>query len=152
MTTPRITEAERAALPVARAAVEGRASAYGPADSIVFALGSAHLLNSPAAAAELATLQERVPLLEARLAELEPFEALHPQQCERQQHRSWFSAADGPVPCPWCRIAELEGELDHIRTFRADTATGPPLAAPVAGRQGQDPRTHRRTQTTYGES
>jgi hypothetical protein len=60
----RISAAERAALPVARAALEGRASAYGPADAIVFALGSAQLLQTPEAGAEVERLQKRVAELE----------------------------------------------------------------------------------------
>jgi hypothetical protein len=49
----RITAAERAALLVARAALEGRAASHGPADAIVFALGSAQLLQTPESAVDL---------------------------------------------------------------------------------------------------
>jgi hypothetical protein len=52
-------------LPVARAALVGRASAYGPADAIVFALGGAGLLMAPDAAVELEQLRARVAELEA---------------------------------------------------------------------------------------
>jgi hypothetical protein len=62
--TGRVTAEERAALPVARAALVGRASAYGPADAIVFALGGAGLLQSPETAAELEQLRARVTELE----------------------------------------------------------------------------------------
>lgn len=60
----RVSPAERAALPVARAALESRASAYGVSDAIVFALGSAGLLQSPETAAELVRLRKRVAELE----------------------------------------------------------------------------------------
>lgn len=43
----RVSAAERAALPVARAALESQGSAYGVSDAIVFALGGAQLLQSP---------------------------------------------------------------------------------------------------------
>jgi hypothetical protein len=48
----RVSAAERAALPVARAALESQGSAYGVSDAIVFALGAAGLLMSPDVAAE----------------------------------------------------------------------------------------------------
>lgn len=139
MSTPRITDAERAALDVARAAVEGRASAYGPVDAIVFALGSAQLLRAPGEATALERLQqeraesnaalaataEERGRLAARLAELAPYEELHPQECERGQHRGWFAVADGPLPCPWCRIAELEDtEGEHFRAAHGDIVLG----------------------------
>lgn len=56
--TGQISDAERAALPVGRAALEGRASAYGIADSIVFALGSAGLLQTPETAAAMEQLRK----------------------------------------------------------------------------------------------
>lgn len=74
----RVSAAERAALPVARAALESRASAYGVADTIVFALGGAQLLQSPETAAELAALRVRVAELEkAASADLTVYRASH---------------------------------------------------------------------------
>jgi hypothetical protein len=124
----RITDAERAALGVARAAIEGRASSYGLPDSIVFALGSAQLLRTPAEAAELVRLRdERAALndvlasgdqergiIRDRLQELQTLEVLQRQECPRGQHRSWFTEADAPgqLPCPWCRIAEVDSAYD----------------------------------------
>lgn len=62
--TGRISDVVRAAMPVARAALE-RASAHGPADAIVVALDAAGLLQSPETAAELVRLrQERAALNE----------------------------------------------------------------------------------------
>jgi len=69
--------------------------------TIVLALSGAGLLQDPGAPAELARLRDR-------LGELEPYEALHPQECPAGQHLPWFAAADGPLPCPWCRIAVLD--------------------------------------------
>jgi hypothetical protein len=67
----RVSAAERAALPVARAALESQASGYGVSDAIVFALGAAGLLMSPEVAAELARLRAGVvPLAEDRFAEI----------------------------------------------------------------------------------
>lgn len=74
----RVTAAERAALPVARAALESQASAYGMADTIVFALGAAQLLQSPETAANaehvakcLVERTEELMAAGARVAELE---------------------------------------------------------------------------------
>jgi hypothetical protein len=44
----RITDAVRAAMPIARGALEGRASTYGIAGSIVLALNKAGMLRLPA--------------------------------------------------------------------------------------------------------
>jgi hypothetical protein len=52
-----ISPAARAACKVAAAALESKASAYGIADTIVFALDDAQLLQSPETAAELAQLR-----------------------------------------------------------------------------------------------
>jgi hypothetical protein len=65
-----ISPAVRAARKVAAAAMESPASAYGVIDTIVFALDSAQLLQSPETAADLARLRERVTELEAALASL----------------------------------------------------------------------------------
>lgn len=89
MSESTITPTERTALGVARAALEGRASAYGPADAIVFALSSARLLQDPDTAAEA--------------------ERLQPQECPAGQHRTWWAEANSP--CPWCRTAVLETAL-----------------------------------------
>jgi hypothetical protein len=134
MTPPRITDAERAALAVAQAAVEGRASAYGPADAIVFALGSAQMLRTPADAAKLEQLlreraetnaavaasDEERAQLRARLAELQPYEALTPQTCERGLHLPWFVDSELQHACPWCRIAELEAGAPPSTAYRAE--------------------------------
>lgn len=102
MTESTITPTERTALGVARAALEGRASAYGPADAIVFALSSARLLQDPDTAAEA--------------------ERLQPQECPAGQHRTWWAEADAPgqLPCPWCRIAELEAAAIPATVYRAE--------------------------------
>jgi hypothetical protein len=52
-----ISPAARAALAVAKAAVESPASAYGICDAVVFALDDAQLLQSPETAAEFARLR-----------------------------------------------------------------------------------------------
>lgn len=127
MSTHVISDAERAAFPVARAALVGRASAYGPVDAIVFALGSSQLLRTPEEAAELERLRaeraalnevlaggdEERGLMRARLTELQPLEGLRAQECPRGQHRTWHTEADAPdqLPCPWCRITELEAAV-----------------------------------------
>lgn len=120
MTTPRITDAERAALPVARAAVEGRASSYGPADAIVFALGREQLLRAPGEAVDLAQRLEEQARLAARLAELEPYEELTPQTCARGLHLAWFVDSEEIHACPWCRIAELEAGAPPSVVYRAE--------------------------------
>lgn len=139
MTTPRITDAERAALAVAQAAVEGRASSYGPADAVVFALSSAQLLRAPGEATAVERLQqERFELiaalaaaseergqLVARLAELAPYEELTPQTCERDQHLAWFVDSEETHACPWCRIAELEASAPPSVAYRAEHCDTP---------------------------
>lgn len=139
MSTHRITDAERAALPVARAAVEGRASAYGPADAVVFALGGSQMLRTPAEAAGLERLHreraetnavlaagdEERAQLRARLAELEPYEALTPQTCERSLHLDWFADSEEIHACPWCRIAELEAGAPPSVAYRAEHCDKP---------------------------
>lgn len=120
--TGQITPAMRAAFPVVRAAMK-RASALGAVDAIVVDLDAADLLQTTDASGDLERLrQERAALngvlagadeeralLRARLAELEPYEALRPQECAAGQHRPWFADAPaGTLACPWCRVAELE--------------------------------------------
>jgi hypothetical protein len=116
----RISAAERAALPVARAALEGRASAYGPADAIVFALGGAGLLQSPEAAAELEA--ERRSMNEAldgaakaiaekdqRIAELEKAEQERGRAEIRTILRRSIGDAEEGDPADRDRAVELGG-------------------------------------------
>jgi hypothetical protein len=118
----RISAAERAALPVARAALEGRASAYGPADAIVFALGGAGLLQSPEAAAELEA--ERRSMNEAldgaakaiaekdqRIAELEKAEQERGRAEIRTILRRSIGDAEEGDPADRDRAVELRQEL-----------------------------------------
>lgn len=123
-----LTEIQRSALAVARGAIEGRASAYGLADAVVFALSAADLLITAEDAEELERLrQERADTtaaladaaeergrLAARVAELTPYDDLHPQECENKQHQGWFAMADGPLPCPWCQLAEAEDRAARL--------------------------------------
>jgi len=69
--------------------------------SQAYALDSAGLLNSPEHAAEVAALR-------ARVAELEPYEVLNPQQCPKGLHADWLVDPENTSGCPWCRVAELE--------------------------------------------
>jgi hypothetical protein len=130
VTGQQITPAVRAAVDAARRAMNGPAGPHGAAETIVLALDAAGLLQDPERAAELYRLrQERAALngivagadeeralLRARLAELQPYEALHPQFCEAGQHRGWFADSDGPLPCPWCETARAqESARRHYR-------------------------------------
>jgi len=63
--TGQISDAERAALPIAKAAIEGRASSYGLADSVVFALSAAGMLRL------LPATSTGTPMPEHQLAEIE---------------------------------------------------------------------------------
>lgn len=111
--TTHITPEIRAALGVARAALEGRDSAYGPADAIVGGLDSAGLLMSPETAAELARLRrEHAALVESM--------TWHPQVCAAGQHRPWFADTAKPLPCPWCQIAELQAADRPAYVYRAE--------------------------------
>lgn len=69
----RITLAEQAALPIAKAALEGRGSSYGIADSIVFALGETGMLrlSAPAEPSGALSEQQRAALLE-QLGDAQP--------------------------------------------------------------------------------
>lgn len=62
---------------------------------------------------DVLTLLVTVDRLQAESTQLgEAFARMHPQECEAGQHRSWFAdAAEGLLPCPWCRIAALEAAL-----------------------------------------
>lgn len=130
MTAVHITPEIRAALGVARAALEGRDSAYGPADTIVGALNDAGLLMSPDTAAELHRLRgEHTALAESI--------TWHAQTCPAGQHRAWFAETAAPLPCPWCQLAELEEQLtqagDHgAQAFQRAAANG---AAAIALRE-----------------
>lgn len=147
--TTHITPEMRAARPVAQAALEGRASAYGPVDAIVTALDSAGLLQSPERAAELARLRaeratlnevlaggdEERALLRARLDELARYETLRPQTCPAGQHRSWFVDAPRPLPCPWCEIAQAQaGRGEVYRAYRDGVLLG--TYATMTGAEG----------------
>jgi hypothetical protein len=128
VTGQQITPAVRAAVDAARRVMNGPAGPHGAAETIVLALDAAGLLQDPETAAELYRLrQERAALngvvagadeeralLRARLAELQPYEALHPQECEAGQHRAWFADSDGPLPCPWCEIARLQAGRGEV--------------------------------------
>lgn len=70
--TRRVTDAERAALPVAQAALEGRASAYGIVDSIVFGLSEAGMLRTPAAEPRVALSEHLRAAIGTALAHCEP--------------------------------------------------------------------------------
>lgn len=146
MTGQQITPAVRAAVDAARRAMEGLASPHGPAETIVLALADMQLLQDPETAAELVRLRteraslndvlaggdEERGLLRERLAELQPYEALHPQFCDAGQHRSWFADASVPVPCPWCEIARAqESARQHGRGLGGDRMQAP--ACPVSG-------------------
>jgi hypothetical protein len=111
--TTHITPEIRTALGVARAALEGRDSAYGPADAIVGGLDSAGLLMSPETAAELTRLRrEHAALVESM--------TWHPQVCPAAQHRPWFADTAKPLPCPWCQIAELQTADRPAYVYRAE--------------------------------
>ncbi len=60
----------------------------------------------------LGDLLTEVDRLRAELAQrdkdLEPYEALNPQQCPAGQHLGWLVDSEYTHACPWCRIAELE--------------------------------------------
>jgi hypothetical protein len=145
-----ITSGVRAALDVARRSlIDPDASPFGPATAVVLALDAAGLLQSPASAAELDTLRrertaltevlaganEERALLQARVAELAPYEALYPQHCEAGQHLSWFADSDGrTLPCPWCELARVQetARQDYRLTYEdAEVATY--SSADVAG-------------------
>ncbi|MFD3741111.1 hypothetical protein [Streptomyces sp. NPDC058629] len=48
--------------------------------------------------------------LAQRNKDLEPYEALNPQQCPAGQHADWLVDSEYTHACPWCRIAELEAQ------------------------------------------
>jgi hypothetical protein len=76
---------------------------------------SVHLAESAqfiaGARADVADLLTEIYRLQAEINRSDAAQALaalHPQECPAGQHRGWMAiAADGPLPCPWCRIAEL---------------------------------------------
>lgn len=96
-----LTPAVLAALPVAQAAAASPTSPHGPVDTVVFALDGAGLLVNPSTDTDVPDAVEAL----ARL---------HPQVCPAGQHRLWFADADGPLPCPWCRIDQLEAAADRM--------------------------------------
>ncbi|WP_097930985.1 MULTISPECIES: hypothetical protein [unclassified Streptomyces] len=51
--------------------------------------------------------------LAQRVKDLEPYEALNPQQCPAGQHADWMVDSEYTHACPWCRIAVLEDEDSH---------------------------------------
>lgn len=147
MTGQEITPEIRTALGMARAAMEGEASPHGPATTIVLALASAGLIQSPERAAELDRLRRQCAVLAegteaaaagraalcARLSAAVPtFTALSVQVCTAGQHRPWIADTTDatPVPCPWCEVARAQAVVDgaeiteHYRVERE----GVPLA------------------------
>jgi hypothetical protein len=110
----RITAAEKAALPVARAALESRQSAYGTVDAIVFALGAAGLLATPEVVEAFDTAEaEEYPA--GRVARLRT--ALGVMQAARRRQ------PDGLVPLVWAlenacllQSPETAAELLRLRT------------------------------------
>jgi hypothetical protein len=143
-----ITSGVRAALDVGRRSLITAAAPYGPATAVVLALDAAGLLQDPETAAELVRLRkeraalndivagadEERALLRARLAELQPYEALHPQECEAGQHRAWFADSDGPLPCPWCETARAqETARRHYRVEHDGIERAVYSSADVAG-------------------
>jgi hypothetical protein len=91
-----ITPEERAALPVARAALESRASAYGVSDTIVFALGSAGLLQSPETAAEVQALREQLAARTFYLADVEGIEDGQSLHATADAAKAWVDEIGGP--------------------------------------------------------
>lgn len=45
-----------------------------------------------------------------RIAELEPYEMLTPQQCPAGKHADWLVDSEYAHACPWCQIEELRAE------------------------------------------
>ncbi|MBH0242073.1 hypothetical protein I3W98_03675 [Streptomyces cavourensis] len=63
-----------------------------------------------------------VDRLRAELAhrdkDLEPYEALNPQQCPAGQHADWLVDSEYTHACPWCRVAELEAQPSPATMLR----------------------------------
>jgi hypothetical protein len=91
-----VSAAERAALPVARAALESRASAYGVSDTIVFALGSAGLLQSPETAAEVQALREQLAARTFYLADVEGIDDGQSLHVTADAAKAWVEENGGP--------------------------------------------------------
>ncbi|SEO82758.1 hypothetical protein [Actinacidiphila rubida] len=109
----RISPAEKAALPVARAALESKDSAYGVSDTIVFALGAAGLL-APAEVVEAFDTAEAEEYPSGRVPRLRT--ALGVMQAARRK------SPDGLVPLVWAlenagllQSPETAAELIRLR-------------------------------------
>lgn len=140
----RITAAERAALPVARAALESRDSAYGVSDTIVFALGAAGLLADAEVAQAVAGLRadELAPGSYPRMrAALGALRAAQRQHGDGLVPQVWALEAAGLLQSPDAaaevvalrkRLAELEAERhstnealdDAVQSIRAQQVGG----------------------------
>lgn len=98
--SPVISAAVRAALPVARHALESSDAAYGVPDAIVVQLDTAGLLQSPETAAELTSYRSlALGSVDGRVS----------ASCPDPSHPSWLRTLDDQRTCPWCYAAELEG-------------------------------------------
>ena len=60
-----------------------------------------------AARTDVPELVAEVVALRARVAELEAYEQLSPQQCPKGLHADWLIDSEYAHACPWCRIDEL---------------------------------------------
>ncbi|MGW4703731.1 hypothetical protein [Streptomyces sp. NPDC004285] len=56
----------------------------------------------------LSDAAEQLRVQRDRIAELEDYERLSPQQCPKGLHADWLIDSEYAHACPWCRIAELE--------------------------------------------
>ena len=122
------TPAERLALKTANAALESPDASYDLVSTIVFALGSAQLLQSPETAAELVELRERVAELEAaaygdaKVRLVGPVEQIqHLHGCVAAQ-MSRANTLDRLCREKWARVTELEAAAGdgHTRTCDED--------------------------------
>jgi hypothetical protein len=124
--TPSPTPAERAALRVAQAATMTPDASYDMTSAIVFALGSAQLLQSPETAAELerlrvfaAATEQRHENIRARVAQVE----LGKDDAEMVGlGLDVLALLDGPVPFVLTERAEAELRPAVVTTY-ADQAS-----------------------------
>lgn len=114
-----------------------------------------------AARTDVPELVTEVAALRARVAELEDYERLSPQQCPKGLHADWLVDSEYAHACPWCRVAELEAAavcpsvarlygstcvlpVRHRGDHRDETKRhywSDEYAAPAQPRQSEDPHT-----------
>lgn len=60
-----------------------------------------------------------------RIAELEPYERLNPQQCPAGKHADWLVDSEYAHACPWCRIEQLAAPAVPVVSSAAEDGGQP---------------------------